>query len=67
MLRSQCFRILRFPNDLILGGAGEIVLAAIRQALADPSSDPRDKPGGHLLPQGEKGCGGASATGSAQA
>lgn len=39
-LRSQGFRILRFSNDIILGGAGEVVLQAIRRAI-DPSSDLR--------------------------
>jgi len=35
------FRILRFPNDLLLGGAGDRVLEAIRKAVAEhPSSDP---------------------------
>ena len=32
-LRAQNFQVLRFSNDLLLGGAGEQVLAAIRAAL----------------------------------
>jgi very-short-patch-repair endonuclease len=39
-LASQGFRVLRFPNDLLLGGSGDLVLDAIRRAV-DPSSDLR--------------------------
>jgi very-short-patch-repair endonuclease len=39
-LASQGFRVLRFSNELLLGGSGDLVLDAIRQAV-DPSSDLR--------------------------
>jgi very-short-patch-repair endonuclease len=40
-LRAQGFRVLRFSNDLLLGGSGQIVLDCILEALRrDPSSDP---------------------------
>ena len=36
------FQILRFPNELLLGGSGDLVLEAVRKAVAEhPSSDPR--------------------------
>ena len=55
-LESQGFRIVRFSNDLILGGSTQLVVDEVTRALkrpADPSSDPASP--GHLLPQGEKG------------
>jgi very-short-patch-repair endonuclease len=39
-LAAQGFRVLRFSNDLLLGGSGDLVLDAIRRAL-NPSSDLR--------------------------
>ena len=52
-LRAQGYRVLRFPNDPLLAGSGELILGEIRRALRrDPSSDPASP--GHLLPQGEK-------------
>src|SRR4051794_9326034 len=36
-LRGQGFEVLRFSNDLLLGGAGELVLTAIREKLASAS------------------------------
>jgi very-short-patch-repair endonuclease len=44
-LRSQEFNVLRFSNDLVLGGGGDLVIEAVRQAAtisraAAPSSDP---------------------------
>ena len=39
-LLAQGFRVLRFSNDRLLGGSGELVLNEIRRALRrDPSSD----------------------------
>ena len=40
-LRAQGFRVLRFHNDLILGGSGDLILHDIRRALGAPSSDLR--------------------------
>ena len=37
-LREQGYRVLRFPNDLMLGG-GDLVIDAIRAALADVSKE----------------------------
>ena len=40
-LNAQGFRVLRIPNDLVLGGSGELALDRIREALVRaPSSDP---------------------------
>ena len=39
-LGLEGYRVLRFSNDLLLGGSGELVLDAIRRA-ARPSSDLR--------------------------
>src|SRR5450631_197339 len=42
-LRAQGWRVLRFSNDLVIGG-GNIVLDEIRKAIGEavpPSSDPR--------------------------
>ncbi len=39
-LEGEGFRVLRFPNDLVIGGSADLVLAAIRDAAA-PSSDLR--------------------------
>jgi very-short-patch-repair endonuclease len=47
-LRGQGFEVLRFSNDLLLGGAGELVLTAIRGKLTSaksPSSARADAPG----------------------
>jgi very-short-patch-repair endonuclease len=37
-LREQGYRVLRFPNDLVLGG-GDLVLDAIRAAIAGASKE----------------------------
>ncbi|NNM72275.1 endonuclease domain-containing protein [Enterovirga aerilata] len=37
-LRAEGFRVLRFPNDLLLGGSGDLVLEAIRKAAAEHRS-----------------------------
>ncbi|WP_245512926.1 endonuclease domain-containing protein [Enterovirga rhinocerotis] len=38
--RDEGFRVLRFSNDLLLGGGADLVLAAILKTLAaHPSSD----------------------------
>ena len=39
-LHSQGWRVLRFSNDLVIGG-GNIVLEEIQRAIRSPSSDPR--------------------------
>ncbi|WP_133768656.1 DUF559 domain-containing protein [Enterovirga rhinocerotis] len=40
-LEAQGFRVLRFSNDLLLAGSGDLILKEIRKALARaPSSDP---------------------------
>jgi very-short-patch-repair endonuclease len=40
-LNAQGYRVLRIPNDLVLGGSGQLALDRIREALVrDPSSDP---------------------------
>jgi very-short-patch-repair endonuclease len=38
-LRRQGFRVLRFPNDLAVGGT-ELLIAKVEQALADTESTP---------------------------
>ncbi|MFO1102824.1 MAG: DUF559 domain-containing protein [Methylocystis sp.] len=58
-LRAQGYRMLRFQNDLVIGG-GNIPLDRIREAIRTgarqteaPSSDPASR--GHLLPQAGEG------------
>ena len=54
-LRREGYRVLRFPNERVLGNL-EFVLREIVEVLGlagRPSSDPASP--GHLLPRGEKG------------
>jgi very-short-patch-repair endonuclease len=54
-LQREGYRVLRFPNDRVLGNL-EFVLREIASVLGRaglPSSDPASP--GHLLPRGEKG------------
>ena len=37
-LREQGFQVLRFPNDMVLGGGGDLVLQAVRGALSAGSA-----------------------------
>jgi type I restriction enzyme R subunit len=53
-LRREGYRVLRFPNERVLGNL-EFVLREIRETIDParlPSSDPASP--GHLLPRGEK-------------
>jgi very-short-patch-repair endonuclease len=55
-LEQQGFRIMRLPNDLVIGSpelATQRITRALRDCAAPPSSDPASP--GHLLPRGEKG------------
>jgi very-short-patch-repair endonuclease len=54
-LRREGYRVLRFPNERVLGNL-EFVLREMAEVLdlaGRPSSDPASP--GHLLPRGEKG------------
>ena len=52
-MRERGWRVLRVPNDVVLGG-GEMVLDLIRRVMReDPSSDLASR--GHLLPHAGEG------------